>query len=129
MIEHNRLRERRLAAWITRCKLAIAVGVSVSTVRRWECGKTSPTASQLRLVADAIGTGMYYLLGASAHPDAVAPLSLDELRVIRYLRAGGARAAFAVVSLLATEEICREHIIQHMETFNAAMEAVRGVIA
>lgn len=65
----ERVRERRRARALTQVQLAGIVGVTVSTIRRYEAGQQTP--SKLRVLValrQALGTPLDYLLCGSGAP-------------------------------------------------------------
>lgn len=50
----HRLRTARTNAGLTRLRLAVAIGVDPSTIRRWEVGGAAPTAVHLARLARAL---------------------------------------------------------------------------
>lgn len=74
---------------LTQAQLAERLDVSRAAVTQWESGKTSPTGSNLKRVADALETDVAVLFGGQdPSPPATDPVSLiklskrDELAVL-----------------------------------------------
>lgn len=61
----------------TEADLARKSGVSVQTIRNWECDRSQPTVDKLRAVAQALGVGMDQLVKVSEHKR-----HLSDLRVL-----------------------------------------------
>lgn len=62
----DRIRQARKARSLSQEKLAVELGVSWSTVNRYESGKNSPTLNRLRLIAEVLDVDVSDLLGNAA---------------------------------------------------------------
>jgi transcriptional regulator with XRE-family HTH domain len=62
----DRIREARKARSLSQEKLAVELGVSWSTVNRYESGKNTPSLNRLRLIADVLDVEVADLLGRAA---------------------------------------------------------------
>ena len=78
-LDRNRLRDARVGASLTQEGLAASIGVSTSTLRRWERGTCEPGATELACVAVTCGVTMESLIGnLSAAPTMQAVLLSPE---------------------------------------------------
>lgn len=62
----TKIRELRAARNLSQEKLAVALGVSWSTVNRYERGITPPSLNRLHLIADVLGVPVTELLEDAA---------------------------------------------------------------
>ena len=62
----NRIEDLRKKKGMTQTELADAAQTTRTTVSKWETGDSEPSATQLRLVAEALGVSVDYLLGNDA---------------------------------------------------------------
>lgn len=62
----DRIRAARKARNLSQEGLAVELGVSWSTVNRYESGKNSPSINRLRLIADVLEVDVTDLLGRAA---------------------------------------------------------------
>jgi transcriptional regulator with XRE-family HTH domain len=62
----DRIREARKARGLSQERLAVDLGVSWSTVNRYESGKNTPSLNRLRLIADVLDIQVSDLLGEAA---------------------------------------------------------------
>jgi transcriptional regulator with XRE-family HTH domain len=62
----QKIRQARVDADLTREELAVALGVSLSTVVRYETGRTEPTYSKLARVARATKQPVAFFVGKAA---------------------------------------------------------------
>ncbi len=69
-----KIKEIRKRIGITQERLADLIGVSLMTVRRWEWGNTSPSASMLPKLAEALNTSVEYLMGLTDDAPPETPL-------------------------------------------------------
>jgi len=61
-----RIRAARKGAGLSQEKLAVELGVSWSTVNRYESGKNTPPLNRLRLIADVLEVEITDLIGRAA---------------------------------------------------------------
>jgi len=59
---HERLRRARLHIGMSKEQLAVHLDVSLSTIERWEWGKTQPNATQLAVIAKRLNRDAGYFL-------------------------------------------------------------------
>lgn len=81
----TRLKKLRKAAGYTQAEFAKKIGVATSTVGMWESGSRRPDYDMLKLVADALGVSMGYLLGEQQLID---PSTIVQVPVVASVRAG-----------------------------------------
>jgi transcriptional regulator with XRE-family HTH domain len=62
----DRIREARKARGLSQERLAVDLGVSWSTVNRYESGKHVPSLNRLRLIADVLEVDVADLMGRAA---------------------------------------------------------------
>lgn len=67
----KRLKEARKARKMTQQDVADRVGVSVSTVKKWELDLNEPNSDKLIALALGLGVSVDYLFGVSTAPDLV----------------------------------------------------------
>jgi transcriptional regulator with XRE-family HTH domain len=56
--QSSRVAELRRARHLTQLDVATSLGVSLSTVRRWESGESAPTARNARRLARRLGVSV-----------------------------------------------------------------------
>lgn len=61
-----RIRAARKGAGLSQEKLAVELGVSWSTVNRYESGNTTPPLNRLRLIAEVLEVDISHLLEEAA---------------------------------------------------------------
>lgn len=61
-----RIRAARKGAGLSQEKLAVELGVSWSTVNRYESGKNTPPLNRLRLIAEVLEVDISHLLEEAA---------------------------------------------------------------
>lgn len=81
----TRLKKLRKASGYTQAEFAKKIGVATSTVGMWESGSRRPDYDMLKLVADALGVSMGYLLGEQQLID---PSTIAQVPVVASVRAG-----------------------------------------
>ena len=81
----TRLKKLRKSAGYTQAEFAKKIGVATSTVGMWESGSRRPDYDMLKLVADALGVSMGYLLGEQQLID---PSTIVQVPVVASVRAG-----------------------------------------
>lgn len=64
----NKIKEKRKQARLTQPELAEGIGVSLTTLRRWEGGKTKPDSDNILLMAKILNTSTADLLGETDDP-------------------------------------------------------------
>lgn len=64
----HRIKDKRRVSGMTQPEFAELVGVSLTTIRRWEGGTTKPDADMLQKIAHALDTSTSYLLGETDDP-------------------------------------------------------------
>lgn len=64
----NKIKEKRKQARLTQPELAEEIGVSLTTLRRWEGGKTKPDSDNILLMARILNTSTADLLGETDDP-------------------------------------------------------------
>lgn len=62
----GRIREARKAKGLSQERLAVDLGVSWSTVNRYEAGNSTPSLNRLRLIADVLEVDVIDLIGEAA---------------------------------------------------------------
>lgn len=67
-MEAERIRTRRKELGLKQTELALAAGVSVDSIRRWEGATRNPRNIDLKKVADALQTTVAYLTGETNDP-------------------------------------------------------------
>lgn len=65
----KRLKEIRKTQGLTQQDLADRIGVSVSSVKKWELDLTEPNADKLVTIALALGVSVDYVLGGMTAPN------------------------------------------------------------
>lgn len=97
------LREARRQAGLGRRKLALALGISVPSLQKYESGNARMTPERLAAAARVLDLPMSYFFQdiprATARSGVAGPYTADELQVIRCYRAIG--------DLELRKEICR----------------------
>lgn len=64
----HRIKDKRRVSGMTQPEFAELVGVSLTTIRRWEGETTKPSADMLQKLAHALNTSTGYLLGETDDP-------------------------------------------------------------
>lgn len=64
----SKIKEKRKRAKLTQPELAEEIGVSLTTLRRWEGGKTKPDSDNILLMAKILNTSTADLLGETDDP-------------------------------------------------------------
>jgi transcriptional regulator with XRE-family HTH domain len=64
----ERIKEKRRAIGLSQQVLALRVGVSMMTVRRWESGERAPDANALQRLSAELNVTTSYLLGETDDP-------------------------------------------------------------
>lgn len=67
----KRLKEARKARKMTQQDVADRVGVSVSTVKKWELDLNEPNSDKLIALALGLGVSVDYLFGVNTAPDLI----------------------------------------------------------
>lgn len=62
------IKEKRKRAKLTQPELADEIGVSLTTLRRWESGKTKPDSDNILLISKVLNTSVANLLGETDDP-------------------------------------------------------------
>ena len=78
----ERIAHARRAKGLSQKQLADLVGVTKSTVAKWESDRTSPRANRLNQVAGLLGIPMAWLLGGVDTPATVDTPSLNETSIL-----------------------------------------------
>src|SRR4051794_3517741 len=73
LLRVERLREARERRGWSQRELGERCGLSDNQIYRYENGKSDPSASHLKIMADQLGVSTDYLLGISNNPDPQAP--------------------------------------------------------
>ena len=81
----SRLKKLRKVAGYTQAEFAKKIGVATSTVGMWESGSRRPDYDTLKVVAEALGVSMGYLLGEE---ELITPSSIAQIPVVASVRAG-----------------------------------------
>ena len=82
----QRVRDQRRERGLTQAQLAARVGVSRSAVAQWETGRTGQLGSNLSRIADALETGVEYLMFGDDKRAPSQTLQGDELALVRLYR-------------------------------------------
>jgi transcriptional regulator with XRE-family HTH domain len=88
----DRLRDTRESKGFSQRELARLCGLGENQVHRYETGKSDPSATHLRLIADKLGVSTDYLLGLSNEPHGRlvhSDLDNNELEVVETYRREG----------------------------------------
>jgi transcriptional regulator with XRE-family HTH domain len=64
----ERIRKKRKEKGFKQSDLAIAIGLSLKTISRWEKGERVPDANDLNKLASILGTSVAYLVGERDDP-------------------------------------------------------------
>lgn len=78
----KRLKDIRKTKGLTQSQLAEIIGVSVSTVKKWEQDKVDPNTAALISIAVALNVSLDYLFGNDAAPDLVVVTNGDTKKII-----------------------------------------------
>ena len=78
----KRLKEVRKSKKLTQAELAQMVGVSVSTVKKWEQDQVDPNTAALISIAVALNVSIDYLFGNTPETDLVVVANNDIKRII-----------------------------------------------
>lgn len=78
----KRLKEIRKQKGMTQKQLAEMIGVSVSTIKKWEQDIVDPNTSAMISIAVALNVSLDYLFGNDAAPDLVMVADGDIKRII-----------------------------------------------
>jgi transcriptional regulator with XRE-family HTH domain len=82
----QRVRDQRRERGLTQAQLAARIGVSRSAVAQWETGRTGQLGSNLSRIADALETGVEYLMFGDDKRAPSQTLQGDELALLRLYR-------------------------------------------
>ena len=88
----ERLRETRELKGFSQRELARLCGLGENQIHRYETGKSDPSATHLKLIADKLGVSTDYLLGLSNEPHGQlvqSDLDNNELEVVETYRREG----------------------------------------
>lgn len=91
----SRVRQARLARGWSQERLAEAMGVSVESVSRYECGKLALSLEMIALVSDRLGVPIEMLVGEG--PVGLSPDETELLEGWRRLDVRGQRAVLEVI--------------------------------
>ena len=75
MFDYERFEELRASRGITKKFIAQALGRSATICQDWKQRKSQPSAAQLKVVAEILGTSVEYLMGEDVQ---AAPAPMDE---------------------------------------------------
>jgi transcriptional regulator with XRE-family HTH domain len=81
-----RIRDARRERGWTQDQLAAAIGVSRSAVAQWETGRAGQVTGNLSRIADALGTGVEYLMYGEDKRASATTGQGDELALLRLYR-------------------------------------------